>query len=236
MSTDRLVNPVPDSQGRPYRRRVDLVMCLGCAAAGAVAGVLARPLTHGGPSLPRCGRRASTDNLRDAALFGIASGVLAGLVGARLGASLVLPAFWAPAALAIPLAVTDLLWHRLPYALVLPLYIIGLVALAVAALGLGNVGSLVRAVGTAVVATVTFLVLALGFPGQLGLGDVVLAGALMLSLSWLSLPKAGMALMIGLLLGAAAGLVLTVVRRSPKRVVVPLGPALLIGWLVVVLW
>jgi leader peptidase (prepilin peptidase)/N-methyltransferase len=201
------------------------------------SGVLAGSAVHGGSgSLRTCGRRATSGILRDGVALGIVSGVLAGLVGVRLGASLVLPAFWAPAALAGPLACTDLLRRRLPYALVVPLYVIGGVTLVAAAVSLGNVGSLASAVGAAVAATVVFLAVALVFPGQLGLGDVVLVGALALSLGWLGWPKAITGLMIGLLLGAGPGLVLAVARRSPKRVVLPLGPALLTGWLVVVLW
>lgn len=212
-------------------------MGLGCAAPGAVAGILAGPVAHGDPgSLRACDRRAAPGDLRDGVALGIGSGVLAGLVGARLGASLALPAFWAPAALACPLAIADLVRRRLPYALVVPLYVVGAVALATAAVSLGDIGPLARAVGATVAATVVFLAIALLLPGQLGLGDVVLVGALTLSLGWWGWPEVTTGLMVGLLLGAAAGLVLAVARRSLKRVVLPLGPALLTGWLVVVLW
>jgi leader peptidase (prepilin peptidase)/N-methyltransferase len=159
----------------------------------------------------------------------VLSGVGAGLVGARLGISVATLAFWAPAVLGVPLALTDFRERRLPYELSIPIYVVGAPCLTAAALVFGRWASLAQAAVAMLVVAGLFLVLALAVPGQLGLGDVVLVGGLAMTLGWLGWPQVLVGLMGGLLVAAVTGLVSAARGRSLVRVILPLGPALLMA-------
>jgi leader peptidase (prepilin peptidase)/N-methyltransferase len=138
--------------------------------------------------------------------------------------------------LGVPLALADFRERRLPYELSLPIYAVGAPCLTAAALVFGRWASLAQAAVAMLVAAGLFLVLALAVPGQLGLGDVVLVGGLAMTLGWLGWPQVLVGLTGGLLVAAAAGLASAARRRSLVRVILPLGPALLTGWLAAVLF
>jgi leader peptidase (prepilin peptidase)/N-methyltransferase len=125
--------------------------------------------------------------------------------------------------------------HRLPDVLVLPAYPAVLAGLAVPTVVLGEGGRLLTAVGGGLVLAGCYLVLVLVRPGQLGLGDLKLAGLLGLALGWLG----WRALLVGSILAfallALCGLALLATGRASRRTALPFGPFMLAAALLVVL-
>ncbi|MFI7482198.1 prepilin peptidase [Kocuria sp. M1R5S2] len=158
------------------------------------------------------------------------------LVAAVLGLSWQLPAHLFLVVVAVVLTVIDLRHHLLPNAVVLPALAVGLVLLAVAAIGDGTWGALLRAVLGAMALFGLYLVLALISPAGLGMGDVKLAAVLGLFLAY----QGWGALLVGALLmsviGAVVGLAVLALGRGGRRSDVPFGPSMLAGALVGVLW
>jgi leader peptidase (prepilin peptidase)/N-methyltransferase len=155
-------------------------------------------------------------------------GAVDGVLAWRLGASAVLPAYLYFGAVGSALAVCDVRTQRLPNHVVLPSYPIALALLGFAASISGSWWPLGRA-GIGLVALAGFFgALTLSFPGQLGLGDVKLAGLLGLYLAWLG----ASALMLGVLVAwstAAIAVVLRRLRYTAEPGPLPLAPFLLLG-------
>ena len=107
-----------------------------------------------------------------------------GLIAWRLGASPALPAYLFFGVLGSALVVLDVSTRRLPNHLVLPSYPIAIILLGLAASISGDWWPLARAGIGLLVLGGFFGALAVAFPGQLGLGDVKLAGILGLYLAW----------------------------------------------------
>lgn len=160
----------------------------------------------------------------------VLTGTTAALVCGELILNPALPAFWMFAVLGVGLAGTDLRRHRLPYALTGTLYLACTIGFVAEACRSGNIGPLARASVAAVLVTTGLLVLALTLPGQLGLGDVVLAGAISLSLGWLSWRTMTAGVVLGLLVHAFVAASIALRGRSTASQLLPLGPSLLIGW------
>lgn len=155
-----------------------------------------------------------------------------GLIAWRLGASPALPAYLYFGVLGSVLAVLDVTTRRLPNRLVLPSYPIAVILLGLAALISGAWWPLARAsIGMAVLGGF-FGALAVAFPGQLGLGDVKLAGLLGLYLAWFGLS----ALVTGVLVAwSMAAFAVAIGRLNHRRGSFPLGPFLVLGALIAIL-
>ncbi len=129
----------------------------------------------------------------------------------------------------IALFFIDLEHHRLPDAIVLPLYpvtVAGLV-LAGAMSGRWAVGSAL--VGGAVwLGVIGGLWLVTGGRGM-GFGDVKLAPVLGVTLGWVGTSAAAVGLLMAFGTGAVVGLALMAVRRAGRKSALPFGPFLLIG-------
>lgn len=132
------------------------------------------------------------------------------------------------AAAGAPLAGIDLTERRLPSVLVAPLYPLLLSVATVDGLWASDVVPLLRALGGMAVLFLFFLVVALA-SGQLGAGDVRLAGALGLALAWQGWPSLVLGWLLGLIYGAVAGVVVGLRREHSERSPVPFGPALITG-------
>jgi leader peptidase (prepilin peptidase)/N-methyltransferase len=143
-----------------------------------------------------------------------------------------LPGFWIFAVLGMGLAGTDLRRNRLPYALTVTLFFACAAAFIAEATRTGDFGPLARAAVVGALATAGLLALALALPGQIGLGDVTFAGAITFSLGWLSWQAATGGLLVGLLVQGVV--VLAVKALARNRATLPLGPALITGWLLAV--
>jgi leader peptidase (prepilin peptidase) / N-methyltransferase len=183
----------------PISARYPLVELAGAVAFGAVAFVVAPALLSTG-----------------GALMATASGL-------RLVALLYL------AAISIALALIDVDVHRLPDAIVLPSYAVGVVLLGGAALLDGDLVGLARIAAGAGIGFGLYFVLALISPRGMGLGDVKLAGVLGLWLGAFGWPQLVVGIGAAFLLGGIAGIVLLATRRAGRKTGIPFGPWMLAG-------
>jgi leader peptidase (prepilin peptidase) / N-methyltransferase len=153
----------------------------------------------------------------------------------RFGRSAPLVAFLYIGAAGTVASVNDLLTRRIPNAVVLPSYPAA-AALFVTAAGFeGHWWWLVRAAIAMVVLAGAYLAVAMLLPGQLGLGDVKLAGLLGVALGWLGWSPVVTGTVTAWLLAAMVVGVQGVRLRGDRRTVVPLGPYLCFGALIAIM-
>ena len=133
------------------------------------------------------------------------------------------------AAISVALAAIDLDVHRLPNSIVLPAYLVGGVALTVAAISTGDLESLARAAAGAGILFAFYLALALIAPRGMGMGDVKLAGALGLFLGWFGWEALAVGALAAFLLGGLFGVILILARRARRTTGIPFGPWMLAG-------
>ncbi|KRC49234.1 peptidase A24 [Leifsonia sp. Root227] len=148
---------------------------------------------------------------------------------ATVAAVLVVVAFLYLAAVSIVLALIDLDAHRLPNAIVLPSYAVGVVLLGASALLTGDPGALVRAVVGAAGLFALYLILAMIYQGGMGFGDVKLAGVLGLFLGYLGWGALVVGAFAAFLLGGLFAIALLVARRARRGTGIPFGPWMLAG-------
>lgn len=145
------------------------------------------------------------------------------------------PAWWLFAAGGAVLLVVDAQQHLLPARLVYPLGAVVAAALVVAAIVGGEWGRLLRAVLAAAVVTIGWLAVKFAAPAAVGLGDVrlfALTAALLGWLSWWAVLYGEMAAFV--LAGIMAVLTVILTPRRPIRGrQIPLGPAIIVGALLV---
>lgn len=151
---------------------------------------------------------------------------------ARLGMTARLPAYLYFIVVGVTLAAIDARTKRLPDRLTLPSYPILVVLLSAAEAASSNQGSMVRAAAAAVLLVAVFFVSAL--VGGVGLGDVKLAGLLGLVLGFRSWTTVYAGMLAAFVL--AAIFVLFRVIQGQGRERLPLGPFLVAGTMVAVLF
>ena len=150
--------------------------------------------------------------------------------GPTIAAALLqLVAFLWLAGASVALALIDLEHHRLPDAIVLPTYGVGVVLLGAASLLVGDPGALLRAGVGAAALFAFYLALALVKPGAMGFGDVKLAGALGLYLGWLGWGELAVGAFAAFLLGGLVSVVLLATGRVRRGGGIPFGPWMLAG-------
>lgn len=216
---------------------MDVLAASGFAVAGAVVAVPIAAIAysapaHGSVRLPERWWRGAPARPTAIATLAALTGAAALLVTSCLPPSPALPAFWLFAVLGLGLAVIDIRRRRLPHLLTGTMVAACLVCFVVAAAVSGNADPLLRAVATWLATTAALLIIALALPGQLGLGDVALAGAVTLNLGWLSWQAAVFGVLCGLLLQGIAGIIRAQAHSNDP---IPMGPALVAGWLAGVL-
>jgi leader peptidase (prepilin peptidase) / N-methyltransferase len=227
-------------------------MNLAWAAAGAVAGLLAGAalratvfrlsVASGDPirdTCQRCGlpmrrwlaiRCGSCGKSLGAplALELATAAVLALLIG-HFGGQPEILALGFFGALGVALAAIDISVQRLPDHLTLPAYPILIALLAIASITSHDVAALGRALLGGLALSGTFLLLALVRPGQLGGGDIKLAGLAGLALGWLGWPAVIAGAALGFVLSAVVSLGLLAARRATLRSAICFGPFLVGG-------
>jgi len=232
-------------------------MNLAWAAAGAVLGVPTGAVMRGPVfalsvageaadrrACPRCGAdvspRPAVRCAQCGGLFGppavfelATAGVLA-LLFARFGGSAAVAAFAFLGVLGVALSAIDIAVQRLPNRLTLPAYPVTVALLGVAAVVGHSGGSLVRALLGGVVLAAVYLFLAVARPGQLGAGDVKLAGLTGLALGWVGWPVVVFGAALGFVLSALISLALLAARRLTLRSSISFGPFMLGGALVAI--
>lgn len=178
----------------------------------------------------RCGGSLGTPLVLELAT----AGVLA-LLSGRFAGQPDLVAFGFVGALGVALAAIDIAVQRLPDRLTLPAYPILIALLAVSAMAGHDVAALARAVLGGLVLATGYLLLALLRPGQLGGGDIKLAGLAGLALGWLGWPALISGAVLGFALSAVVSLVLLALRRVTLHSAICFGPFLLGGALLAAL-
>ena len=146
-----------------------------------------------------------------------------------VAALLELIAFLWLAGASVALAIIDVEHHRLPDAIVLPSYAVGLVLLGASSALSGEWDALLRGVVGMAALFVFYLALALVKPGAMGLGDVKLAGVLGLWLGWLGWGELVVGAFAAFLLGGLFSVVLLATRRAQRTGGIPFGPWMLAG-------
>jgi leader peptidase (prepilin peptidase)/N-methyltransferase len=233
-------------------------MNLAWAAAGAVVGVPIGTVLRGvifrmsvpsgipdRTACPRCGAALAgwravrcaqcRGRLAAPALPELATAAVLALLSGRFGGQPDLLAFGFLGVLGVALSAIDIGVHRLPDRLTLPAYPVLVVLLAVAAIT-GHQGSaLARALLAGLALAAGYLLLAVARPGQLGGGDIKLAGLAGLALGWLGWPAVVLGGALGFVLCAVVSLVLLAARRISLHGAICFGPFLLAGALLAML-
>ena len=164
----------------------------------------------------------------------VATAVVAGLVGARVGwdPALTLGLYLAPVGVA--LAVIDWRTRLLPTKVIAPSYVVVILLAVLAAVVDGDRQALVTAALGWLVAGGTFFVLWFVYPRGMGYGDVRLSGLLGIALGYFGWPELLTGVYAGFLLGGVGGLLLSLLRLVDRKAY-PFGPFMLVGAVVGVL-
>lgn len=162
-------------------------------------------------------------------LAGLVTGVMLGVLGARVHPPLVLAAACALALCAVPLAFIDVAVQRLPDALTAAAYAGTVLLLLLAAAVSGHWGDMGRAALGGLALAAVYLALLFISPSGMGLGDVKLAvslGTLLAWRGWRVLVLGGFA---GFLLAAVYSIALLATRRATREQHIPFGPFMIAG-------
>jgi leader peptidase (prepilin peptidase)/N-methyltransferase len=135
----------------------------------------------------------------------------------------------------VPLVAYDLVWLRLPDAIVLPLGVVVLTLLGGAAVAGAGAAPFARAVAAGALVGVGYAVLAVLPRAALGFGDVKLAAVLGCALGWFSWRAALLGAVLPYVLAGPVALVLLATGRAHRHTALPFGPWLLLGAVVALL-
>ncbi len=227
---------------------MDLAWAVGGGAAGLPVGTLLRrpvyqlSVRSGEPDLTTCRWCAATLRswpafrcadcgrlLGPALLPELAAAIVLALLLGRFGGQPVALALGFFGAVGVALAAIDIAVRRIPDRLTLPAYPILILLLAAASVAGHHGGALLRALLGGLALAAGFLLLALLKPGQLGGGDIKLAGLTGLALGWLGWRTLLLGTVLGFVLCALFGLVLLVMRRIALTGTICYAPFLLGG-------
>jgi len=157
------------------------------------------------------------------------------LVLGRFGGQPDVVAFGFFGVLGVALAAIDIAVQRLPDLLTLPAYPILITLLGGAAIAGHDFAALLRALLGGLALAGAYLVLALVRPGQIGGGDIKLAGVAGLALGWLGWPILIAGAALAFVLSAVVSLALLAARRVTLHSAICFGPFLLGGALLAML-
>jgi leader peptidase (prepilin peptidase) / N-methyltransferase len=228
------------------------------AAAGAVIGLLAGAalrgtvfrlsVASGDPDRIACSRCSAPAQRRLAVRCGqcgrslgtplaleLTTAAVLALVLGRFGGHPDVAAFGFFGVIGVALAAIDIAVQRLPDLLTLPAYPIMITLLTGAAIAGHDFTALLRALLAGLALAAAYLVLALVRPGQLGGGDIKLAGVAGLALGWLGWPVLIAGGALGFVLSAVASLGLLAARRVTLHSAISFGPFLIGGALLAML-
>jgi leader peptidase (prepilin peptidase)/N-methyltransferase len=229
-------------------------IALGGAVAGLVAGLALRgevvrlSVPGGEPEHASCGECA-TPLPRPPALrcahcarwigaplaIELTTAAVVALLFEKFGGQPVVAAFVYLGVVGVALTQIDVAVQRLPDRLTLPAYPALVVLLAVAAAVDNNWAAFLRALLGALAAGAGYAVLGLASGGQVGGGDIKVAGLIGLLLGWLSWRTLITGTFVGFVLAAVAGVALLTARRISRHSMISFGPYLLSGALLATL-
>ncbi len=153
-----------------------------------------------------------------------------------VAAVLVMVAFLYLAAITIALALIDLDVHKLPNVIVIPAYVVSAALFGAASILSGDYGPLLGS-GIAMAGLFLFyLVMALVYPGGMGLGDVKLAGVLGIYLGWAGWGAVAVGAFSAFLLAGVFSIILLATKRAGRKSGIPFGPWMFAGaWVGIVI-
>lgn len=147
-----------------------------------------------------------------------------------------LPAFlWFTTTLVI-LSVIDLEHRKIPWRVVFPSFIAGVLLLLLAALRAEDLGTWARALAGAGIYWAPMLAIGLAVPKGMGGGDINLAAYLGLHLGWLGLSLVGVGAFAGVFIGASVGVLLVLVGSKGRKDTIPFGPSMALGAMVAIVF
>ncbi len=165
-------------------------------------------------------------------LVELATGVLFVAFAFRFGPHAELPAYLYFGAVGIALAMIDFDCKRLPDALTLPSYPVGIGLLALAA-GFGDDwDAFIRALLAMAVLFVFYGLLWFVYPSGMGFGDVKLSGVVGLYLGWVGWGALMVGAFGGFLVGGLVGIGVILFAGGGRKSRIPFGPFMLIGALI----
>jgi leader peptidase (prepilin peptidase) / N-methyltransferase len=247
-----IVHPLPDCGLSWFG--MNLIWAAGGAAAGLLAGAALRAtvfrlsVASGDPDRSACSRCGTPAGRRLAVRCGhcgrslgtplaleLTTAVVLALLLGRFGGQPDMIAFGFFGVLGVALSAIDVAVQRLPDLLTLPAYPILIALLAIAGIASHDLAALGRALLGGLALAASFLLLALLRPGQMGGGDIKLAGLAGLALGWLGWSTLITGAALGFVLSAIVSLALLAARRIKLRSAISFGPFLLGGALVAAL-
>ena len=152
----------------------------------------------------------------------------AGGWGLLAGALLLIAYLWL-AASSIALTAIDLETHRLPNAIVLPGYAVAAIGLGVPALFAGDLARLGIAAAGAGLMFGAYALMAIAWPGGMGMGDVKLAGVLGVFLGFSGWAALAVGAFGAFVLGGVISLILLATKRIGRKGGIPFGPWMIAG-------
>lgn len=198
--------------GTPISARYPLIEAGTAVAFGLVAAWMLSPLSPAGDIVAAAGER----------------GLLAG--------ALLLVAYLWLAASSIALTAIDLETHRLPNAIVLPGYAVAAIGLGVPALLAGDFERLGIAAAGAGLMFGAYALMAIAWPGGMGMGDVKLAGVLGAFLGFSGWAALAVGAFGAFVLGGVISIILLATKRIGRKGGIPFGPWMIAGaWMGLVL-
>jgi leader peptidase (prepilin peptidase)/N-methyltransferase len=227
---------------------------VGGAAAGLVAGLVLRgeivrlSVPGGEPEQGSCGECAAPLPSRPAfrcthcgrwigppIAFELTTAAVVALLFEKFGGQPVVAAFVYLGVVGVALTQIDIAVQRLPDRLTLPAYPALIVLLGTAAAVDDDWTAFLRAMLGAIAVGAGYALLGLASGGQVGGGDIKVAGLIGLLLGWLSWRTLITGACAGFVLAAAAGVALLIARRISRHSRISFGPYLLGGALLATL-
>jgi leader peptidase (prepilin peptidase)/N-methyltransferase len=189
---------------------------------GVVLGLVAEQVIVW--TLPRLGKSPAVwVRITTAAL----TGALSALLALRFGISWDLPAYLFLAVLGVQLSRIDIAQKLLPNRIVLFLLVAGIAFLTAAAASTSGWGALLRAVASALILFIVYLILAIISPNGIGMGDVKLAAPLGLYLGYLGWNQLFYGGAFGFVAGGLATAILLRLKTKETLNEVSFGPSML---------
>jgi leader peptidase (prepilin peptidase)/N-methyltransferase len=163
------------------------------------------------------------------------TGALSALLAMRFGISWEMPAYFVLAVLAVQLSRIDIAHKLLPNSVVLLLLMAGLTLLTSSAALTSDWGAFLRAVISAAILFVVYLILAIISPRGMGMGDVKLAAPVGLYLGYLGWTQLLYGALFGFVVGGLATVVLLRLKTKGTLSEVAFGPSMLAAAVCVIL-